>query len=338
MLARFTTDVISSCAFGIETKSLDNPDSEFRKYGKRIFENPIRTVLLNIVRNVYPPILTFLQIRVLSKDLTDFFINTVRDTIAYREHNNIMRSDFLQILIQLLKAGKVENVDKSSVVNLSDRELVEKFSLNEAAAQLFVFFLAGFETSSSALTYGLYEFALNPELQKRLQEEIDETMDKLDGQITYEALHEMEYLDMVVQEILRKYPSLGILQRKCTTEYPLPELGFTIEKGTKVFISAKGIQRDPNIYPNPEKFDPQRFAPEEKKKMDPMTYLPFGEGPRNCIGSRFGLMQMKVALVSIFKSYNVEVCEKTPIPLVLSVRGLFPGPIGGMPLIFTMRK
>lgn len=86
-------------------------------------------------------------------------------------------------------------------------------------------------------------------------------------------------------ETLRKYPIAPNIVRICREDYKVPDSDFVVEKGTMTWISALGLQMDPEYYPEPEKFDPGRFSEEEKSKRHPFTYLPFGEGPRNCIGT-----------------------------------------------------
>ncbi|KAL0270238.1 UNVERIFIED_CONTAM: hypothetical protein PYX00_007711 [Menopon gallinae] len=337
LMARFTTDVISSCAFGIETNSLENPKSEFREFGRKIFEANWRFVISNLVLSVAPKVGKYLGMRFFPKDVSDFFIEAVRQNIDYREKTQTKRNDFLQLIIQLMRAGKIEDADKTPIEGMTDEELVQKFSLHEAAAQCFVFFAAGFETSSTGLTFCLYELARNPDIQKRLQDEIDSALIDCNNDITYEKLHEMEYMDMVVQETLRMYPPVGNLQRKCENDYRIPEMNVTIEKGMGILISVLGIHMDPEIYPEPEKFDPERFAPEERAKRHPCSFLPFGEGPRNCIGNRFGLMQMKTGLFYLLSKYNVEVTKTTPIPIEYDIRQFIPTAVGGMNLAFRKR-
>lgn len=88
-------------------------------------------------------------------------------------------------------------------------------------------------------------------------------------------------------ETLRKYPPIPFIMRLCTKTYPVPESDLVIEKGTKLFVPLLGLQRDPEFYPNPEVFDPERFSPEGKAARHPYTWLPFGEGPRACIGKYY---------------------------------------------------
>lgn len=155
-------------------------------------------------------------------------------------------------------------------------------------AQCFVFFLAGFETSSTLLTFIAYELLANPDIQQKLYEEIARVNEELNGErVTYEAIQKMSYLDQVVCETLRMRPGAVLLDRTCVKDYIYDYgngLNFTIEKGSHILYNVYGVHHDPKFFSNPMKFDPSRFSDENKKLIAPGTYTPFGIGPRNCIG------------------------------------------------------
>ncbi|KAK6635098.1 hypothetical protein RUM44_000347 [Polyplax serrata] len=342
VFSRFSTDVISSCAFGIESNCINNPNAEFRVFGKKLLEPGFSLVFRFIVPNFFPWIRNIFQVRAVPKDISDFFINAVKDTMDHREANNIKRNDFMDLLIQLKAKGKIDDVDQDEHENNTEGSgqgpEEYKFSLHQAAAQAFVFFVAGFETSSTTLSLGFYELALHPKIQEKLQQEIDSMLKKYNQEITYEGLMEMDYLDRFIQETLRKHPPVSTIGRECTKEYDIPEMGVKLEKGTRILISVTGLHNDPEHFPEPEVFNPDRFTPEEKRKRDHFAYLPFGEGPRICIGSRFALLQVKVAIVSILSHFNVAVCSHTPIPLVYNNKSFFLTPATGIPLKLTPRS
>lgn len=114
----------------------------------------------------------------------------------------------------------------------------------------------------------------------------------------------------MLSETLRMYPPLTTLTRRCTKDYTLRDTDIIIEKGTSVLISTLGLHMDPEHFPNPEIFDPERFSEENKKNIRPFTYIPFGDGPRNCIGLRFGVMQSKIGIATIIKNFNLTVASK----------------------------
>uniref|UniRef100_T1GQ91 Cytochrome P450 n=1 Tax=Megaselia scalaris TaxID=36166 RepID=T1GQ91_MEGSC len=252
-----------------------------------------------------PKLAERLNMKMTLDDVEEFFMKVVDDTIAYREKNNIVVTD---------ENGKQ----------------VPGLNRGELAAQAFVFFLAGFETSSTTMGFLLYELALNPEIQEALRSEILTALEGNDGQLTYEMLSEIPLLDKVIMETLRKYPILHQLDRQALNDYPISGTKHVIEKGIRVIIPVDAIHYDPEIYPDPEKFDPERFTPEEIQKRHPMAWLPFGEGPRNCIGLRFGKMQVKIGLITLLKDYSFSVSDKTVIPIKINLEQFLLQSVGGI--------
>ena len=131
--ARFTTDVIGSCAFGLDCNSLEDPKSEFRKNAKKVFDEPKHSTAFVQLVLMFKDIARKLHVTMFRKENTDFFMNLVKETVQYREKNQINRNDFMQLLIQLKNTGSVDG-GSSKVGNVS---------IEEIAAQAFIFFLAG---------------------------------------------------------------------------------------------------------------------------------------------------------------------------------------------------
>lgn len=150
-------------------------------------------------------------------------------------------------------------------------------------SQAVTFFTAGYETTGNLISFTLYELSLHAEIQERLRAEIHETLET-HGDVTYEAVQGMKYLNMVVSETLRKYPFGPFLNRYCDEDYVIEETGLTVEKGISVIVPIWGLHHDPKYFPDPDVFDPERFSDENRPNIVPCSYLPFGEGPRNCIG------------------------------------------------------
>lgn len=120
------------------------------------------------------------------------------------------------------------------------------------------------------------------------------------------------------------------MNRRTKNDYRVPGTDIVLEKGLSVFIPAYAIQHDPEHYPDPEKFDPERFDGEEAKKRDAMTWLPFGDGPRNCIGLRFGMMQARIGLVTLLNNFEIKLGWKTKLPLDFEAKEFIIAPIGGV--------
>ncbi|XP_066257469.1 probable cytochrome P450 6a13 [Euwallacea similis] len=299
-LSRFTTDVIASVAFGLESKSLKDPEDLFRRIGKKA----LTFSMLNIfMKNFIPEsILIALKFQMFSPEVINYFTDIVKNTINYREVNNVERNDFMQLMIQLKKLGTLNSANDDE--NVADEKQKYFVTDEEILNESFLFFLAGFETSSSTMTFTFFELAQNPQIQETLRIEILKVLEKHDGKITYDSLFEMEYLDKVVKETLRKYPVLPAIPRKCTKSYKIPDTDIIIEKGTRVHIPVIGFQWDPKYYPNPEEYNPENFCPEKIASRPDFTWIPFGEGPRQCTGMRFGLMQTKIGIVALLSKFN----------------------------------
>lgn len=181
--------------------------------------------------------------------------------------------------------------------------------------------LAGIDTSATLISFLCHELAVNPDIQERLIDEIDSVNRELnEDSLNYETLNKMKYLDMVTSEALRKWPPAVILDRTCNKEYLLKSNDgndVLLKPGDGIYIPIFNIHRDPTIYPNPDKFDPERFSDENKGLIKPNTFLPFGVGPRNCIGSRLALMETKSIVFNILSRFCIVRSENTQDPLQL---------------------
>ena len=144
---------------------------------------------------------------------------------------------------------------------------------------------------------------------------------------------------MVVCESLRKWPPAVTTDRQVSKDFIIEpvkpgEKKLLLEKGAVCWLPVFAIHNDAKFYPNPEKFDPERFSEENKNKINPSMYIPFGSGPRNCIGSRFALLEGKLLLSYILKNFEVVKTGKTKIPVVLDKTQINLASEGGMWLGF----
>lgn len=272
---KYTLKSITTIAFGLDVDTFTEGKCKFVEMAHRMFkpQNSKR-----IIRELLPRFLKKLvRIDFESPKLINFFLDLVSKIAKEREGKPKFRKDFMDFMIDLKEQA---TVTKSNV------EVTEALEITDAfiAAQAMVYYAAGFESSSGTMSFLLYELALNPKVQERCYKEITMVMEKNNGALTYEALHELNYLSMTFDETLRKYPVAGLVFRQSITDYEIPELNLSLKKGMRFLIPVFAIQRDSNYYPDPEKFDPERFTLQNKQTIQGCTYLPFGEGPRNCIG------------------------------------------------------
>lgn len=232
-------------------------------------------------------------------EVTNFFKMIISDTIKSREKEGTIRPDLIHLLMEARK-GKLQQETSSQSTEdtgfATAQEIRDSKSNSDLeitddliTAQAILFFLAGLETSSSLLSLLSYELAKNPDIQQKLISEVDDNLSSSEDFISYEKLAKMKYLDQVVSEALRKWTPGFVLDRLCTKDYSIPpvkkdEVPLTISKGCYVHIPVIGLHYNPQFFENPDVFDPERFNDENKKKIAPGTYIPFGSGPRNCIG------------------------------------------------------
>ncbi|XP_055308854.1 probable cytochrome P450 9f2 isoform X2 [Sitodiplosis mosellana] len=330
--SRYANDVIATCAFGIKVNSFAEPNNDFFQTAKKMmrFGGFIQMFKI-LVHFLLPQVAKLLNLQFSDRKLSMEFKNIILDTMAMRKRNNIHRPDMVNMLMQVRDGHLEQKIEEKSneiqegfatveESNVGKANVTRKWSDSELVAQCFLFFIAGFETSSALLTFAAYEIMVNADVQQKLYEEISEVNEQLGGKrITYDALQKIKYLDQVISETLRKYPTAIQTDRTCVKDYVYDdgERKFTIEKGSNVIFSLIGVHRDSKYYQDPEKFNPDRFNDENKHNVLPSAYVPFGVGPRNCIGSRFALMEAKAILYNLLLNFSFEPNKDTKIPIKL---------------------
>lgn len=296
---KYTNDVIASCAFGIKVNSTADPDNAFFVNGSRLVNVfDFRGFLRIMIMNISPTIARYFGVTFFDATTSKFFHKIVLETMEIRKQKNIHRPDMIDILMKVRDGSwkqaadaKIEKTQEGFATaeesNIGKASISYDWTEDELIAQCFVFFFAGFESSSTVLQFLAYELARNLDIQQRLYEEVLETEGKAQGsQVTYDAIQKMKYMDQVVCEALRKWPPFVNFDRCCVKDYNFDYDGknFKMETGRMLLLPMFGIHHDPKYHPNPDRFDPERFSDENRDKIIPGTYFPFGLGPRNCIG------------------------------------------------------
>ncbi|XP_037074297.1 cytochrome P450 3A11-like [Pollicipes pollicipes] len=291
IMARYTMDSIVSVAFGLDADSIRNPDSVIATKAAQLgnLKSAGRFVLFFLVIALPEFISRHFNLdKIVGNEGTEYFYGMAKQSMRQRlEHPEQRRGDYLQMLLDTRQ-------EEGQRRRLTDDEII---------AQCLLFYFAGYDTTSNALAWTARLLAFNPRQQERLQAEIDSKLTSEEDCITFDMVNSMPFLANVLSESLRLYPAMQ-LSRCCTKPYRVPGTDIVLPENSMVYMSPYGIQRDPDLYPDPDAFDPDRFLPEAKADRHAYAWLPFGQGPRNCIGMRFALLQAKLALVAILRRYS----------------------------------
>ncbi|KAG8176916.1 hypothetical protein JTE90_018699 [Oedothorax gibbosus] len=328
----FAMDVIASSAFSTKLDSHNDPENKFVRLARKVMADSISWKHVLVL--VYPPLLKWFKIDFFPTEVSAFFKKLTLDIIEERTKTGETKNDLLQLLLDTAKEvedhlvlelpetpaelediafnyGTHEDIHPRILKSVMSKSL----SMDELVANSINFFLSGYDPATNTLSFASYFLALNPDKQEKLRSEVDEVLKEHNGELTYEAVLNMKYLDNVISETLRMYPPVMRLERTADSDHKLGDTGITIPKGMVVSIPIYAIQRDPNIFPNPDTFQPERFDSDDMATRHPFTYLPFGGGPRNCIAMRFALMEVKVCLAHVIAHFNIKACPETKIPL-----------------------
>ncbi|KAB0804555.1 hypothetical protein PPYR_01525 [Photinus pyralis] len=317
IIANMGVDMIGSCAFGLDCNSFKNTNNKFKHFGLQFLHNTSKwRAFVFMLLFMFPDLSKKLKLTLNNKEMTDFFLQLVRDVAQHREENNISRKDFMHSLLQIKNNVEISETSLGSVMP-SVRQEEDGATIAEIAGHCFSFFVAGFEPFSTTTSFCLYELSLNTTLQDNLRKEINSVLDAHEGKLTYDAVMDMGLLDRCLKETLRKHSPATSHIRLCTKPYKIPNSNLTLPIGTTVLIPAYGLHMDPEYYPNPEIFDPDRFSEENLAKRPAESWMPFGLGPRQCVSYLFGLLEMKAGLVTLLKRYRFSLHPSTKTPITM---------------------
>ncbi|CAL7948657.1 unnamed protein product [Xylocopa violacea] len=307
LLSMYTNDVIAGCVYGANVNTRKDPKNVFYVYGRIATTFTSFAMMLKLLLNRNSPrIARALRLKFMDSHIEKFFKDVVAETVKERDRTGAQHPDVIQLMMNT-KSKKGEG---------------RAFSVESMAAHAFTFFFGGFDSVSTQFCFILQTLAEHPDVQRKLQEEIEEALENGNGQISYEVVHDMKYLDAVINETMRLNAIVAFLDRVCTSEFELPPAvpgakPFTVRPGMNIWIPVTSIQRDPKYFEDPRKFDPERFLRDGKKILSSGAFLAFGIGPRMCIGNRFALTEIKVLLCHFLARCNVLVGSKTTVPLKL---------------------
>uniref|UniRef100_A0AAG5D5N5 Cytochrome P450 n=1 Tax=Anopheles atroparvus TaxID=41427 RepID=A0AAG5D5N5_ANOAO len=323
--AKYTINVVASVAFGLDAESFTNPNAEFPRMGNALFTPTWKTAIRSHLALFAPGLAKLLRVPFVPTYVDRWFRKMVNEVIRQRKDSK--RQDLFQALYDNLSVNGSVDVDENLVVGHSVTFLSE-----------------GFETSSTMMSYLLYELAVNPTIQDRVVEELQSVLKETDGKLTEPSLHKLVYMEAAMMETLRMHSPVFTLPRVCTKDFQLPPQfpndtkQVTIRRGTSVVIPVHAIHYDPEVYPNPNVFDPERFMEENRKTRHRYAFLGFGEGPRLCLGMKFALHQSKIGIATLLNNYRVKLSPKQELPLEFARNSFLLQSKSGIWLNFEDRK
>uniref|UniRef100_A0A0N4ZZZ6 Cytochrome P450 n=1 Tax=Parastrongyloides trichosuri TaxID=131310 RepID=A0A0N4ZZZ6_PARTI len=314
---RITLDIICEAAMGVKVNALENHNNEYlnavNRYSKLLIQ-----VVNNPLNKITPYYYLFghgYEIDRTVELMKGFTQNIIKKKTEEFEQNGFKTSDntFLSNLLQLKNENKWNEEDL--------REEVETFMF------------AGHDTTASLNAFLWFSIACHEEVQNKLYDEIIDVLGDEDRAVMSEDINKLKYMDMVVKETLRRHPIIPFIARDLTCEMDI--CGYTLPKGINFTISAQYLNFNPNIYPDPYKFDPERFLPENVAKRHAYDFTPFSAGPRNCIGQRFAMNEIIVTLSWLIRRYKLS--SKKSFDYVKHTPLVVQSPNKDIPVIFTLR-
>jgi len=325
-LQELTMDVISRVALGQEESKLFN--NEFMDHVKGFFQT--RTIgNPEYMAFIFPFLANSLKKYLLSSQAhNQGYIQRLRsnlkELVDKRKSKRLQNSediqfndgekrkvDFIDFILDL-ESEPLEN-EESGASDKYGVKIDRKLTTDEIVSMCQIFLLAGYDTTATSMAYAVHNLAIHPEVQKKIQEEIDEY--GLSEEPSYDEIHKLKYLDAAVKESFRVYPlAARAVSRECMESVTVGDI--EIEKGVEIAADVYSIHFSKEIWgEDAEMYNPDRWLTGEKRH--PMAWMPFGAGPRTCIGMKLVYLEVKNVLISCLKKFNIVRTENTPDKLKL---------------------
>nr|KAG5699953.1 hypothetical protein BaRGS_018252 [Batillaria attramentaria] len=311
----YAIDNIAGVAFGLQVDSLNDPDDLFKKQSTDLtnFSNVLVSVIVMFPFMI--PVLRKFGITFPPQSANRFFTGVLDSALKERRLESKKHTDFLQLLVEAEREGEAQGpvdaeIDHGDQLTTSKQWTRKGLTQDEMYGNALIFLFAGNETLSTAMSFTLFCLTANPDCLAKAQAEVDAKLGK--KSVTYETAMELTYLDMCMNEAMRMYPPGFILDREAHEDTEID--GYHVTKGMRIVIPVISIHRDPAIWPDPMTFDPERHTPEARATRHPYAFMPFGLGPRNCIGMRLAQLEIRMAIATILQHFTPVLCDKSVYP------------------------
>ena len=303
--SKMTLDVIAAGGFGLTIDPYRDPNDPFIRNAIKVFEFRRWPLLLATI--LPQRVSEFLSLSSNPPDAWNYLVQNSTRLMHQRRAAKKRDDEFVDVLQLLIDAESV-NPDGSKN-KLTDAEIVAS-ATNVLAA--------GYVTTRLLLLYSAYHLAIDDKIQSRLRQEVEEAVAADGGEVTYETVMTLPYMEAFVNEALRMYPPVARAERRGVTDYEIKKIGLKLEKGVPIHVPIMAMHHMEEYWPNSFQFDPERFMGENKDKITPCTFIPFLTGPRNCIGFRFALLEVKTAIALWLMKFNLLRAPDTDVPIDIS--------------------
>lgn len=275
LLNKYCIDVSSSCTFAVDGESFTQRSSEIRKMTEAMFHEKFKFNIYNFIGSNFPILTKIYRRTFFNKKLEEFFIKLNDYSIKYKIENFVQQADYLQYLVQLKEKNRIELL-----------------------ADQINFYMKSVDSSGKVLVNIIHALAKHKEIQTKLREEINSF---------YPNHKDMPYLDQIYNESLRIDPPINFITRRCNKSIELNDI--KIEEHMDVIVPIYSIHHDSKYYSNPEEFNPDRFKNGVNCFREIGVFIPFGDGPRICLGAQFAAAHIKAGVVEIIKNFEISVNE-----------------------------
>ena len=332
-----TLDSIATSGFGIETNSFKDQNNMFRVMALTLVGAPgyvSKFLMIKVVlRVISPKLASLFKIETINPKALQFFSEIVRKTYKQRMESGYRRNDIIDLIVDELKASKSareakkekvyeSEFERDAEIDTSDIKGIQESRFDEETLMIsnaILFFFAGFETTSSGFAMCTHQLVMHPEIQEKILDEIDEVIGETDT-ITFEMVQNLKYIDNFIFECFRHQNVITALERTCVKDYRVPGTDIVIPKGRLVKVVTKNMTFSDKNFKNPTEFDPDNFATENKPNK--FGLMMFGQGPRNCVGMRYALLTLKLALLYLLRKHRVVRGTKTNDKLEVDVSNI----------------
>ncbi|XP_055920879.1 probable cytochrome P450 4ac1 [Eupeodes corollae] len=294
VIPRFTLNTVCETAMGVKLDNLSEGDE---------YRNHISELETRLIKRTFNPLYYY-----------DWIYKTFGDYEEYSKHLKIVHNFTTSVVNkkreEFRKTTALDNYESDDIGKkkryamldtLLDSELKDLIDHKGICEEVDTFMFEGYDTTSTCLIFSLMNIAINKDIQEKCYAEVSQ-LDDLQSLNVFD-FNKMEYLECVIKETLRLYPSVPFITRESVEETIIN--GIILPKSAQINIFPFHIHRDPRHFPDPLKFDPNRFLPQNTTNRHPYAFIPFSAGPRNCIGQKFAMLEIKVLLANIIKQYEL---------------------------------